>query len=105
MSMYNILNDRHHEMKKNLYDNKFYVSEPKVLLKQVYEEMDKSAKAFNVLRCSTCANAKRLKMPGGAGSIAIHCNILKIIVEDNFMCNKYSSNNSNKGKGKIDENK
>jgi len=88
-------------MKKALYDNKFYVSEPKVLLKQVYEEMEKSAKAFNVLRCSTCANAKRLRMPGGGGQPALHCSILKVIVEHNFMCNKYASIN----KGSKDENK
>lgn len=90
--MYNILNDRHHEMKKNLYDSKFYVSEPKVLLKQVYEEMDKSAQAFNVLRCSTCGHAKRLRIPGIDGKTAYQCMFLRIMVKHNFMCNEYISN-------------
>ena len=96
MTMYNILNNRHHEMKKILYDNKFFVSEPKVLLKQVYEEMDKSAWAFNALRCSTCSHAKKMRIPGANGKAGYHCSVLKIMVEDNFMCNKYHQNKEGK---------
>jgi len=79
----------HHEMKKTLYDNKFFVSEPKVLLKLVYSEMDKSANAFNILRCSTCTHSKKMRIPGTNGKSGYYCSFLKIMVEDNFMCNKY----------------